>query len=218
MSISLPAGFKYHAIMSYSWVQKPIVVEIHNFLTANGLKLWRDDRQVTGSVDGSIVEGIQDSKLMLVCMSRDYEQSESAQKELNFAESEKKPLIQIRLDNGPYPKTKFKVGSDDSLYFDFTDLSKKESTMGALFKEIIRTIGVSADQADVDPATAQDVFQNALAGDANAMEIVASNFYFEREFKKAFEWFSRAASLGNLKAEYNVRLITFNLTPLISPT
>ncbi|KAJ3068006.1 hypothetical protein HDU99_003327, partial [Rhizoclosmatium hyalinum] len=128
--------------MSYSWAQKEIVVEIANFLSDHGLRLWRDDHEMTGDIVLRMVEGITKSKLILVNMSKDYEKSKNCQRELTFSWDEEKPLIPIRLDKGPYPVTRFIVGT--SLYYDFSDHlnneAKKADLKMSLLQEIYRVL------------------------------------------------------------------------------
>ncbi|ORY41381.1 hypothetical protein BCR33DRAFT_345373 [Rhizoclosmatium globosum] len=129
-------------MMSYSWAQKDIVVEIANFLSDHGLRLWRDDHEMTGDIVLRMVEGITKSKLILVNMSKDYEKSKNCQRELTFSWDEEKPLIPIRLDKGPYPVTRFIVGT--SLYYDFSDHlnneAKKADLKMSLLQEIYRVL------------------------------------------------------------------------------
>ncbi|KAJ3138143.1 hypothetical protein HK100_000134 [Physocladia obscura] len=74
---------------------------------------------MSGNTVDRMVEGISESAIVLVHMSKEYELSANCQKELDFAVSELKQMIPIRLDHGPFPKTKFKTESDNVLYFDF---------------------------------------------------------------------------------------------------
>ncbi|KAJ3081455.1 hypothetical protein HDU99_005644 [Rhizoclosmatium hyalinum] len=98
---------------------------------------------MSGDIVKRMVEGITQSKLILVHMSKDYEKSKNCQRELNFSWDEEKQLIPIRLDKGPFPITRFIVGT--SLYYDFSDCLDDEVKKGdlkiSLLKEIYQALG-----------------------------------------------------------------------------
>ncbi|KAJ3139435.1 cytokinesis protein 3 [Physocladia obscura] len=151
----LPDDFKFHCMFSYSWNQKDTVKEIQKYLESKGLQTWRDEDQMYGNTENRMIEGITQSKIILINASKDYETSENCQKELAFLLGEKKIFIVVRLDQGPYPKTRFNTGSETLLYYDLslaTTPELKQKTFDALYKDLQRQLKLTESQIAAKPS------------------------------------------------------------------
>ncbi|KAJ3141427.1 POC1 centriolar protein A [Physocladia obscura] len=93
----------------------------------------------------AMISGIENSTIVLVHLSRDYDKSVNCQMELKYAVSSKKQIITVRLDSGPYDRSKFLTGSDYTLYFDLVNVSnveRKETVFESLSKEIRKQLDI----------------------------------------------------------------------------
>ncbi|KAJ3067922.1 hypothetical protein HDU99_003349, partial [Rhizoclosmatium hyalinum] len=101
---------------------------------------------MTGDTVRRMVEGISQSRIILVHMSAAYECSKNCQRELNFCyDDETKHLIPVILDKGPFPVTKFKTGSTTAFHFDLSDHlndpNRLDNIKQRLLSEIFTVLG-----------------------------------------------------------------------------
>ncbi|KAJ3344647.1 POC1 centriolar protein A [Entophlyctis luteolus] len=100
------------------------------------------DYMATDMID-AMVDGIKSSALVVCHLSREYEKSVNCQYELKYAVSCGKEIITVRMDSGPFDRSKFLTGSDYTLYFDLTnpsDIGRKNSVLESLAAEVGKRI------------------------------------------------------------------------------
>lgn len=109
----------YDVMFSYSWKQKQFVHDICERLQDRGISVWVDkDKISSGDIYQKMAEGVKNSRVFVMVISKDYKSSRNAQLELRAAHVEEKPIIPIRVDKyTDLDQTEFIIGG--RLYFEF---------------------------------------------------------------------------------------------------
>ncbi len=78
--------FKYKVFLSHSSIDKPVVEEIFHELQKEEIKVWFDKYEIDGgdSIADKLNEGLGNSDLGLLCLSRSFLNSEWAKAEMNY--------------------------------------------------------------------------------------------------------------------------------------
>ena len=101
---------KYDIFLSHLWMDKPFVRFIYRLLCSMGYRVWYDMREMGQRTDMSMEEGIRNSKLLLSCVSRGYQESWACMFELRKARELGKPVITLIVEEGFFPRPKFNRG------------------------------------------------------------------------------------------------------------
>src|SRR5881275_3303861 len=104
----MPDDFQYDVFLSHSAKDKAVVRPIAERLRADGLRVWLDDWEIRpgDSIPAKIEEGLEHSRLLVLCMSANAFGSDWAQLEagtFRFRDPLNKELrfIPLRLDDAP---------------------------------------------------------------------------------------------------------------------
>ncbi|KAI9208490.1 TIR domain-containing protein [Polychytrium aggregatum] len=92
----------FDLMLSYQWSHQETVKKIRDSLKARGLSVWMDLDCMAGNINDAMYDGVVSSRVIVPCLTAAYEASYNCKKELNFADAEKKPLVPVRLDRGPF--------------------------------------------------------------------------------------------------------------------
>lgn len=107
----MPNYFKYDVFLSHSAKDKPVVRELANRLKKDNLRVWLDEWELKpgDSIPAKIEEGLEHSRVLVLCMSANAFGSDWAQLEagtFRFRDSlnKERRFIPLRLDNAPIKK------------------------------------------------------------------------------------------------------------------
>lgn len=127
--------YNYDLMISYSHQDKKLVHQIYYQLLKNGLKVWMDLENMYGSTIDRMAEAIQNSQLILVCMSLKYQTSPYCKTEGQYMYKLQRPFIPIIVEKGyrPYDWLGALVGL--RMYIDFTKYDY-QTAYDKLIKEI----------------------------------------------------------------------------------
>lgn len=68
---------KHHVMISYNWRSKQTVFKIRDYLKQNGVTLWIDVENMSGSILDAMSAAVENCTVFLMCYSRKYWQSEN---------------------------------------------------------------------------------------------------------------------------------------------
>src|SRR4051812_48123232 len=104
----MPDQFKYDAFLSHSAKDKSVVRPLAERLRADGLRVWFDESEIKpgDSIPAKIEEGLEHSRVLVLCMSVDAFGSDWAQLEagtFRFRDplNKERRFIPLRLDSSP---------------------------------------------------------------------------------------------------------------------
>lgn len=129
-------GSKPQLMISYQWDNKEEVWEISEALKSFGYKVWLDVEQMHGDIYERMAEGVEQSSIILPCLTSKYEKSKNCCRELEFAVVKNKKIIPIHLEENYEAKGAIGLFTAGKLYFNFTSKNKFHANISALKKEI----------------------------------------------------------------------------------
>ncbi|CAF3802932.1 unnamed protein product [Rotaria sp. Silwood1] len=111
---------KSRLMISYNHASKPICTDIYNSLTSDGYDVWIDLKHMHGSTLVAMAQAIEDSDIILFCVTEKYSQSLNCQKEAEYAFVRQKIMIPLLLQSNYKPTGWLGLLMGTSLYIDFT--------------------------------------------------------------------------------------------------
>ncbi|CAF3484770.1 unnamed protein product [Rotaria sp. Silwood1] len=133
------SGSSQHIMFSYNHDSKDLVNKICQYLRNSGYRTWLDTDDMHGSTLDCMAHAIEQSCLIIICMSEKYKQSPNCQSEAEYAYRLKKPFVPILLQSKYKPDGWLGILLGTKLYIDFTK-NDFESNYEKLVKEIEATI------------------------------------------------------------------------------
>jgi hypothetical protein len=133
---------KYDLMISYSHTNSDLCHIIYDCLLKIGkYKIWIDKEEMHGSMMERMAEAIEDSHLMLICMSGAYKSSQACQAECEYAFSRQHRVVFLKMEPKYKPNGWLGIFLGSRHYVDIT----KESFM-TKFKEIVKQISIHRDE------------------------------------------------------------------------
>ena len=130
-------------MISYSWKQKTTARKICQYLKERGIRVWSDDRQMVGNIYDSMRKGIEGSKVFLLCMSKEYDESANCCRERDWAADLNKPIIPLVMEDYDMKSSLSRFISAGALYYQFFSESTQpiegevfETTMASVLQDI----------------------------------------------------------------------------------
>jgi len=123
-----------HVMISYNWENQPIVVRLAKSLKEQGHQIWLDIEQMGGSTLGAMAEAVEQSSLVLMCMSRKYKDSPNCRLEGEYVVNRKVPFIPLMMQQGYLPDGWLGITLGAKLYYDFTNEDNWDTKISALVK------------------------------------------------------------------------------------
>lgn len=123
-------------MISYSWATKEQANSLRQYLKDANVPVWFDSEKMQGSIFQKMAEAVEDSRVVLICYSQAYKNSNNCQDEAEYAKTLKKKIIPVLMQEGYKPDgwLGFIVGS--KRYYDLSNKKSFELNMPALLKEI----------------------------------------------------------------------------------
>ena len=131
----------FDIFISYSWNIKDQVEKLDNKLNSAGFSTWRDDTKMcfNESLHTQLAEGILNSKLVLVCLTKEYIKSENCKKEINYASNLKKPMSILMIDHMT-PQDMGGIGLLISMLLRVNCYKNPNDWLDVNFEEIVKSI------------------------------------------------------------------------------
>ncbi len=107
-------------MISYNHDSKSLCLDIYNCLANDGYNVWIDLEQMHGSILVAMAQGVDDSDIILYCVTEKYSQSLNCQKEAEYAFIQQKIMIPLLLQSKYKPTGWLGLLLGASLYIDFT--------------------------------------------------------------------------------------------------
>ncbi|CAG9461007.1 unnamed protein product [Pedinophyceae sp. YPF-701] len=166
-----------HIMLSYEWGSQQKVLLIKNELEKAGYKCWMDVDQMSGSTLEAMAHAVENSEVVLVCVSKRYKESQACRTEAEYAFQQKKRIIPLLMDPSYRPSGWLGALLGTKLYFNFGGKGKEVQQRAV---GLIKEIGDVAREKDVE------VFQSARA--ANKYNVDRAEQWTDAEVS---EWLTR---------------------------
>ena len=127
---------KPQIMISYQWDSQTEVLKLYEALIGDGYKVWIDKKKMSENIYERMAEGVEESSIILLCMTKKYESSENCKSEYNYAKDCKKRIIPIYFERNYKAGGALAVIIAGSLHFSLTNKDDFSSKICELKGEI----------------------------------------------------------------------------------
>ena len=92
-----------HVMISYQWDSQEVLVEVKNRLQASGYRVWMDLEQMGGSTLETMAKAVEDSSVVLICVSERYKESPNCRSEAEYTYKLGKDIIPLMMQRNYKP-------------------------------------------------------------------------------------------------------------------
>ncbi|UJR19284.1 hypothetical protein I4U23_022413 [Adineta vaga] len=126
-SLTITRSYQYDIMISYSHSDKQLCHSIHERLSRDGFRVWIDRDQMHGSTMVAMADAIENSEIILICMSDAYKQSVYCRSEAHYAFEKQCYLIPLVMKSRYKPDGWLGIIVSGKIYIDF---AKNEFSLG----------------------------------------------------------------------------------------
>ena len=92
-----------HVMISYQWDSQKVLVELKNRLRASGYRVWMDLEQIGRTTLDAMAKAVENSSVVLVCVSERYKESPNCRAEAKYAFQLRKEIIPLMMQRNYMP-------------------------------------------------------------------------------------------------------------------
>jgi len=144
---------KFDIFLSYQWSKKNEVNKLYTKLTSDlEYKVWMDDYQLvaTASLYDQLAKGLNDSKCLVACITEKYCQSENCKLELEYAQTNKIPIICIMLEKLPLNEGSISLLINSKLRLNFYHINEESDLWsGIMFEKLKESIQIAMNSPNI---------------------------------------------------------------------
>ena len=126
---------KYDVMLSYQWDSQVFVKGTKHFLETNGLRVWMDIEEVFGNINTRMQNGINNSKIIILFITKKYDESDNCCKEFNYADKKRKIIMPVKLEHYN-PESELDLIIGNKRYYTFVNNSNIEDEKKDLLRDI----------------------------------------------------------------------------------
>ncbi|XP_072026208.1 uncharacterized protein [Amphiura filiformis] len=123
-------------MLSYQWDSQQRVLQIKERLLHAGYRVWMDLTNLRGDILTAMAEAVEESDVILICMTEKYKNSKSCRAEATYAYKQRKKLIPLMMEEGYEPDGWLGLLQGMDLYYRFHSESQFDSSTVELLKAI----------------------------------------------------------------------------------
>ncbi|KAK3746538.1 hypothetical protein QZH41_019863 [Actinostola sp. cb2023] len=128
---------KNHVMISYQWDVQKTMIQLKNRLQAAGFRVWMDLEQMGGSTLEAMARAVEDSAVVLVCVSQKYKESSNCRSEAEYAFQLKKDIVPLMMEGNYRPDGWLGIIMGSKLWINFSrGLERLETSCLDLEKEL----------------------------------------------------------------------------------
>lgn len=87
------SGGPYDIFLSYAWAHQPLCRRIRDALRGAGLRVWWDEEVMAGDIATAMAEGIAGARVVLLCVSKAYQDSANCRSEATYARQRRSRIV-----------------------------------------------------------------------------------------------------------------------------
>ena len=125
-----------HVMISYQWDSQEVLIEVKNRLQASGYRVWMDLEQMRGSTLEAMAKAVENSSVVLVCVSERYKESPNCRSEAEYAYQLRKDIIPLMMQRKYRGDGWLGMLVGTKLWFDFQSKQSIEPGVTKLIKEL----------------------------------------------------------------------------------
>ena len=144
-----------HVMISYQWDSQEVLFEVKNRLQASGYRVWMDLEQMGGSTLEAMAKAVENSSVVLICVSERYKESPNCRSEAEYAYQLRKDIIPLMMQRKYRGDGWLGMLVGTKLWFDFQ--SKHVLEQGVT--KLIRELGGRGKELDVTDGPSEPAVQ-----------------------------------------------------------
>ena len=125
-----------HVMISYQWDNQDVLIEVKNRLQASGYSVWMDLEQMGGSTLEAMAKAVENSSVVLVCVSQKYKESPNCRSEAEYAYQLRKDIIPLMMQRNYKADGWLGMLVGTKLWIDFHSKHVIDAGVGKLIKEL----------------------------------------------------------------------------------
>ena len=125
-----------HVMISYQWDSQEVLVEVKNRLQASGYRVWMDLEQMGGSTLDAMAKAVENSSVVLICVSERYKESPNCRSEAEYAYQLRKDIIPLMMQRKYRGDGWLGMLVGTKLWFDFQSKHVLEQGVTKLIREL----------------------------------------------------------------------------------
>ena len=125
-----------HVMISYQWDSQEVLVEVKNRLQASGYRVWMDLEEMGGSTLETMAKAVENSSVVLVCVSERYKESPNCRSEAEYTYKLKKDIIPLMMQRNYKPDGWLGMLVGTKFWIDFHSKHVIEQGVTKLIKEL----------------------------------------------------------------------------------
>ena len=148
-----------HVMISYQWDSQEVLVEVKNRLQASGYRVWMDLEQMGGSTLETMAKAVEDSSVVLICLSERYKESPNCRSEAEYTYKLGKDIIPLMMQRNYKPDGWLGFLLGTKFWIDFHSKTVVKPGVTKLIKEL----GGRGKDVDVTDGPSEPVVQAVQA-------------------------------------------------------
>ena len=172
-----------HVMISYQWDSQKVLVELKNRLRASGYRVWMDLEQMRGSTLEAMAEGIENSSVVLICVSERYKNSLYCRTEAKYAFHKRKDIIPLMMQRNYMPDGWLGLIVGEKFWHDFQSKHVLEQSVTRL----IRELGGRGKELDVTDGPSEPAVRAVQADDLAPPSFPGVSTWTNEEVKQWFK-------------------------------
>ena len=125
-----------HVMISYQWDNQDVLIEVKNSLQASGYRVWMDLEQMGGSTLEAMAKAVENSSVVLVCVSQKYKESPNCRSEAEYAYQLRKDIVPLMMQRKYKADGWLGMLVGTKLWIDFQSKHVIDAGVGKLIKEL----------------------------------------------------------------------------------
>ena len=130
------ASTRNHVMISYQWDSQEVLVEVKNRLQASGYRVWMDLEQMGGSTLETMAKAVEDSSVVLICLSERYKESPNCRSEAEYTYKLGKDIIPLMMQRNYKPDGWLGMLLGTKFWIDFHSKTVVKPGVTKLIKEL----------------------------------------------------------------------------------
>ena len=133
-------------MLSYNWGVQEVVTRIKDELQKAGFTVWIDLEKMQGSTLQAMAEAVEQSSVVITCVSRKYQESAACRTEAEYAYSLQKDVVPLMFEQQPWRATGW-LGAQlgTKLWYDFSSQSQFQKSIQNLVKTLRKQLHVKGE-------------------------------------------------------------------------
>ena len=153
------ASTRNHVMISYQWDSQEVLVEVKNRLQASGYRVWMDLEQMGGSTLETMAKAVENSSVVLICLSERYKESPNCRSEAEYTYKLGKDIIPLMMQSNYKPDGWLGMLVGTKFWIDFHSKHVVKPGVTKLIKEL----GGRGKDVDVTDGPSEPVVQAVQA-------------------------------------------------------